>query len=92
MVTEGTIDPFMPSFHTSFTCPALVTDASLDRQTIINLKPCFMKKTITIIGKAAAVVLVAAIYFHFNVGTEVTGFFRTVATKIVPWANQVIYS
>lgn len=51
-----------------------------------------MKKTFRFAAKTAAVVAVAAVYFHFNVGNEVTGFFRSVAAKIVPWANTVIYS
>jgi hypothetical protein len=51
-----------------------------------------MKKMMIYAAKAAAVVAVAAIYFHFEVGDEITDFVKTVATKIVPWANTVIYS
>ena len=51
-----------------------------------------MKKMMIYAAKAPADVAVIAIYFHFKVGDEITGFVKTVATKIVPWAKTVIYS
>lgn len=51
-----------------------------------------MKRTLKCTAKAIGVVAAVAIYFHFNVGNEVTVLFKTVAAKMVPWVNITIYS
>lgn len=51
-----------------------------------------MKKIMKYAAKAAGVALAVGVYFHFNVGNEINYLFKTVAMKLAPWVNTVIYS
>jgi hypothetical protein len=51
-----------------------------------------MKKIIDYTTWAIGVAVAAGIAFRFDVGSEITGIIKSVAHKIVPWVNAVIYS
>lgn len=51
-----------------------------------------MKKRMIYAAKAAGVAITVAVWFHFNVGNEITILFKTVAARLAPLANTVIYS
>lgn len=51
-----------------------------------------MKKIMNYAARAAGVAATVAVYVHFKVGNEINSLFKTVAAKLAPWVNAVIYS
>lgn len=57
-----------------------------------NVNHFFMKKIIDFTTGAILAIGAASIIYHFNVGSEISGFVKQMVIRMVPWIDLDVYT